>query len=496
MMAARSSKWPTLGALEPDVPAALSAVPVTGLAIDSRRVEPGFVFVALRGAHHDGLEFVDAAIAAGAVAVLHEYRADTPVAPRDDGIPFVGLDNLRERLGQIADRFYGSPSTSLHVAGITGTNGKTTVARLLAEAASACGLACGSSGTLGFGRPGRLRASTLTTPDAIAVHAQLANLRDDGATHVAMEVSSHALDQRRVAGVRFDTAVFTNLTRDHLDYHGTMQAYLEAKQRLFEWPRLRHAVVNVDDAAGRELAQRQGPELTVVGHNPGPRGAAVSIAGVDTNERGIDVRLRTPTASVTITSPLLGAFNASNLALAFAVLRGWGVAEARAARALGAVGAPPGRMEAFGGGERPLVVVDYAHTPDALDNALRAARSHCAGKLWVVFGCGGERDPGKRPLMGAIAARGADRVVITDDNPRREDANAIIAGIVAGAPDATNVVTQPGRREAIARAITAARAGDVVLLAGKGHEDYQLIGGERLAFSDRDEVLRLVGERQ
>lgn len=486
MMAAARPTGPTLGALEPDVPAALANLPVAGLAIDSRRVAPGFVFVALRGEHADGLDYAGAAIAAGAVAVLHEGR------PReaDTRVPFVALDNLRARLGAMAHRFYGSPSARLRVAGVTGTNGKTTVTRLVAEAASATGLPCGSSGTLGFGLPGALRPSELTTPDAIAVHEQLASLADDGATHAAIEVSSHALAQQRVAGVHFDTAVFTNLSRDHLDYHGTMEAYLEAKARLFAWPGLRRAVIDIDNDAGRELARRHAAIRVGASSD-----ADLRIADVAAGEHGIAVSLAQRGTSYEIASPLLGAFNASNLALAFAVLRGWGVDGQEAATALSAVQAPPGRMEAFGGDGRPVVVVDYSHTPDALANALAAARAHCRGELWVVFGCGGERDPGKRPLMGAIAARAADHVIVTDDNPRHEDPQAIIDQIVAGARGASNVIALPGRREAIARAVTGARAGDIVVVAGKGHEDYQLIGSRRLALSDRDEVERLVGGR-
>ncbi len=498
MMAVAGNKAQTLGGLfGAQVPPRWRDCKVSALTLDSRQVGPGCVFVALPGAAgRHGLDFAGQAIAAGAAAIVYEPRSDDVAVAHTGKLPWIGIPGLRAQLGVAAARFYGAPSERLQVAGVTGTNAKTSVVRLIGGACSLLHIRCGMSGTLGAGLPGALRASELTTPDAITLQANLAEFVAGGATHAAIEVSSHGLDQQRVAGVRFDTAVFTNLSRDHLDYHGSMQAYLEAKQRLFATPGLRHAVINADDPAGATLAAGFTGRKTLVGRTSARAADTLRIDEVRASARGLRVRLQTAGDSVEIDSALLGDFNASNLALACAVLCGWDVMLADACRALGKLDAAPGRMEAFGGGARPLVVVDYAHTPDALDNALRALRAHCRGRLVVVFGCGGERDPGKRPLMGEIAARRADRVVVTDDNPRNEDPRRIIDAIVAGTGNATHVRAIPGRREAIDVAISEAVAGDIVLLAGKGHEDYQIVGGQRLQASDRALALERVGVRQ
>ncbi|MBT8130811.1 MAG: UDP-N-acetylmuramoyl-L-alanyl-D-glutamate--2,6-diaminopimelate ligase, partial [Gammaproteobacteria bacterium] len=406
---------------------------------------------------------------------------------------------LGERAGEIAHAFFGAPSERLAIAGLTGTNGKTTTARLIAMGGQNAGMRCGMSGTLGYGLPNALEPTRLTTPDPVTVHERLATLCDMGLRNVAMEVSSHALEQHRVEAVVFDTAVFTNLSRDHLDFHGDMQSYFDAKRQLFGWPGLRSAVINVDDPSGAELAHDISGTVavTAVGQSDAVLGfEALRTSEVRTSTDGLWLALETTQGEGVIESPLLGDFNASNLSLALAVLLGWDLELSVACEALGAVQAPPGRMEAFGGGDKPLVVVDYAHTPDALENALRALREHCAGELWVMFGCGGERDRGKRAIMGEIAARLADHVLITDDNPRNEDPLAIINEIKAGTQGHSHVAIHPGRREAIATIIDQAAAGDVVLLAGKGHEDYQLLGSERISLSDRDEARSLVGERK
>ncbi len=498
MMSAVETLPVTLGELVDDVPEACRHIGIGGLSLDSSSIRPGDAFLACAGTRRHGLDYAAAAVEAGAVVVLYEPREGVS-EEFSQTVPHVAIERLREKAGHIAGRFYGEPSQRLSIAGITGTNGKTTTARLIAEAAETAGLACGMSGTLGFGRPGHLESADLTTPDAVVMQERLARLGQQGATHVAMEVSSHALDQHRVEGVVFHTAAFTNLSRDHLDYHGDMQSYLDAKRALFSWPGLRNAVINVDDPAGAALATDIASVLpvTAVGASDAVLGFdALRIRQLDTSANGLRVALTTPWGDAVIDSSLLGDFNATNLALALAVLTGWGLEVDEGAAALAGVQAVRGRMEAFGGGAAPLVVVDYAHTPDALDNALRALRKHCDRDLWVVFGCGGERDRGKRPQMGEIAARLADRVVITDDNPRGEDPLAIIEDIREGVNGGDHIESLPGRRDAIAYAIGEARPGDVVLVAGKGHEDYQLVGNRRLSLSDREEARRLVGERQ
>ena len=360
--------------------------------------------------------------------------------------------------------------------------------------------ASGLIGTLGAGRPGALAPSGFTTPDVIEVHRTLAGLRDSGARWAAMEVSSHALDQRRVAGVRFRAAAFTNLSRDHLDYHGTLDAYGEAKARLFQVPGLGLAVINAGDAFGRSLISRipAAVDLVTVGPVETPalaRGRRLSLRNVEARPHGLSLELGGSWGPLRMESPLLGRFNADNLTLALGVLLALGVPADEAVQGLGGVSAPPGRMESFGGDGRPLVVVDYAHTPDALAKALAAARVHCRGRLWCVFGCGGDRDPGKRPEMARHAEALADRLVVTDDNPRGEDPARIVAGILAGFEHPGRARVEHDRRAAIRLAVRQAARADVVLVAGKGHEDYQIVGEERRSFSDRAEVLQALGER-
>jgi UDP-N-acetylmuramoyl-L-alanyl-D-glutamate--2,6-diaminopimelate ligase len=466
------------------VPASLDA-PVARLVADSRRVRDGDVFVALPGATTHGLRHAADVLAQGAVAILHggDVPADLPldaaVAARMIAVP-----GLRARLGMLADRAAGSPSAALRVVGVTGTNGKTSTVQLVAQALERLGVPAGTIGTLGAGRVGRIVEGERTTPDVLSVHALLAQLRDDGARAVAMEVSSHALDQGRVDGVRFEVAVFSNLTRDHLDYHGTMDAYGEAKAKLFAWPTLDAAVLNIDDAFGRALCARVAEPLRWTVSAAGDATARLRAESLALTGDGLRFDLVEGEARETVASPLLGRFNADNLLAVAAALRALGFAFADVAAVLPTLLPVQGRMTRLGGGTKPLVVVDYAHTPDALEQALRSLRGHVHGALVCVFGCGGERDRGKRPQMAAMAEGFADRVIVTDDNPRGEDGNAIVADILGGFRDATRHAVIRDRRAAIRRAIVEARAGDVVLLAGKGHEPYQDIGGVKHAFDD------------
>jgi len=469
---------------------------VSGLTLDSQAVRAGDAFVALAGAKHHGIEFADAAVAQGAVAVLAEEsgtgnREQGTVGSRASLVPrspfpapAVWIEDLRSHLGQIAARFYGDPSAALTVVGVTGTSGKTSTVQLLAQAFSHLGRRAATIGTLGAGLHGALRAGERTTPDVIRVHGLMADFRDAGATHVAMEVSSHALDQHRVDGIHFDVAVFTNLTRDHLDYHHTMEAYFAAKAKLFAWPGLAAAVVDVDDAWGRKLAAQLPGNVQALRYGIASADAAVRATGVHTHGDGIDFELATPWGAGHVASRLLGRFNVANLLAVAGVLGALAVPFARIVETLRELEPVAGRMNRLGGGAAPLVVVDYSHKPDALEQVLGTLREHCEGKLICVFGCGGERDAGKRPIMGAIAERLADAVVVTDDNPRGEDGDAIVAQIVAGMHVPQAATVERDRARAIGLATAQARPGDVVLIAGKGHETYQEVAGHKRPFDD------------
>lgn len=466
-------------------------VEVTDLSLDSRSIVPGAAFLALRGLRTHGAAFASQVVNAGARAILWE-PADgvaAPVAPAP--VAVVAVPGLSALAGKLANRFFGSPSAAVRIVGVTGTNGKTTTAYVLASAMAALGKAAAYGGTLGFGPVGAIEPGTHTTPDAVTLHREVAALRDAAVDHLALEISSHALELHRVAGLHVDTAVFTNLTHDHLDFHGTLEAYGAAKARLFEWPALQHAVINVDDAFGRELAASyRGAALTVCSRDASvpenfPARAYVLASKVRAGARGLEIEVRTRQhGAATIHSRFVGDFNVDNVLAVLGVLLGWNISLEQAVLAIEQCVAPPGRMETFTAPGRALAIVDYAHTPDALEKALSAARRHCKGKLICVFGCGGDRDATKRPLMGGIAERLADRIVVTDDNPRTEDGNAIVASILDGMQCPSRAEVQRDRATAIANALRATTAGDVVLVAGKGHEDYQIVGLEKRHFSD------------
>lgn len=478
---------------------AASDVQINDLAVDSRNLQPGSLFFALRGTRGHGLDFATEAIQRGARAILWE-TADGRIAPPSSDTLFVmQIPHLSERVGRIADRFFDWPSAQIRIAGITGTNGKTTCAFLLAECLDILGGNAMYLGTIGSGRVDALLPATHTTPDAVSVHRELAQMRAQGARYLAMEVSSHALHQNRVAGVRFESAAFTNLTRDHLDYHETMQAYGEAKASLFRREDVRHFVINVGDDFGRELARQFAgrADVTAVWIGDGESGwlaqNTLFATAVRSDARGLSIDFNGTLGQGTARAPLIGRFNAENVLVVLALLNSFGISMGDALRALERCQAPPGRMQTVSGGDgKPLAVIDYAHTPDALAKVLSAAREHCRGLLWCVFGCGGDRDAGKRPLMGAIADELADRVILTDDNPRSEAPSAI-TGEIAAAIRRRDVRVINDRREAIRVALSEAQAQDLVLIAGKGHEDYQIYGDRRVPFSDRLEVERHFG---
>jgi UDP-N-acetylmuramoyl-L-alanyl-D-glutamate--2,6-diaminopimelate ligase len=459
-------------------------IPVSGLCDDSRRISAGDLYLATSGAVHDARDHVDDVMHTAAAAICEA--------------PFVShharvfeLADLPAQKGRIASRFWGEPSKQIMVVGITGTNGKTSCSHFIAQALSLVGKRCGVVGTLGFGfldEP--LRDSGLTTPGALELQRMLSSLVDEGAQAVTIEASSHGLVQGRLNGTSIDLAVFTNISRDHLDYHRTFDDYSSAKRRLFQWPELQGAIVNLDDDFGRQLVADLPASVQSVSYAIANSAASIFCRTVSYSNQGFEAAIVTPWGIGSLRSPLLGEFNVSNLLTVVAALgiAGYGLPEILSAAA--SLKNVRGRMDAISQPGMPQVVIDYAHTPDALEKALKALRVNCEGKLWCVFGCGGDRDKGKRPQMGRIASECADLMIITDDNPRTEDSAEIIADIKRGAGSGVAVMVESNRSKAIALALQSAAANDMVLIAGKGHEEYQEINGQRLAFSDYSEVAK------
>ena len=478
-----------------DIPA--NEARVNDLTLDSRAVRPGSLFFALPGHAGHGLNFAADAVARGAGVVLWEPSAEFAAPHLPPNVFGAAIPHLSKLVGRIADRFFQWPSSQMRITGVTGTNGKTTCAFLLAQCLERLGFPAAYIGTIGWGRPAALAEPTLTTPDVITVHRMLAQLRAGGVRDVAIEVSSHALDQGRVDAVRFHVAAFTNLTRDHLDYHGSMDAYGAAKAKLFQVDGLEQIVLNVGDDFGRSFARGYAGRVPVTAVWIGAADSGwVAQRGLHATQvtaavQGITLQLAGSFGTARVNTQLMGRFNAENSLVVLGCLLALGMSLSDAANALAQCKPAPGRMEVVKTDVRgkATAVVDYAHTPDALAKALSAAREHCEGTLWCVFGCGGDRDPGKRPLMGAIADTLADEIIVTDDNPRSENPDAITRGIVAGVKTRSVRVIHD-RSAAIGAAINEARSADLVLIAGKGHEDYQIYGNSRRSFSDRREALR------
>ena len=490
-------------------------VRMNNLVTDSRTVKPGDTFLAYPGEKLDGREFISQAIAAGANAVLWERRGF--VWDQAWQLPNLPIEKLQARAGIIADSVYGHPSQKLWLIGITGTNGKTSCSHWIAHAMTALGRKTAVIGTLGAGFPGELELTANTTPNAVLLHQKMADFLRDGAQSVAMEVSSHGIAQERINGATFAIALLTNLSRDHLDYHGSMETYAAAKARLFHWPGLKCAVLNLDDAFGAGLVQQlAGTGTQIIGYGLTEQAVRIRYSekfrrvrgrNLKTSPQGLEFDVEFENGFETeyskFKSEVVGGFNAANLLGVLATLLASGIKLSDAVRALQQVRSVAGRMQQLGGGEQPLVVVDYAHTPDALEKVLAALRGILrtgsdadakteAGnpRLICVFGCGGERDSGKRPLLGAVAARLADEVIITSDNPRKENPRVIIDEIAAGA--GANCHIEEDRAVAILRAIQGAHKGDVVLIAGKGHEAYQEIDGKKLPFQDSDVARKIL----
>ncbi|NDL61293.1 UDP-N-acetylmuramoyl-L-alanyl-D-glutamate--2,6-diaminopimelate ligase [Acerihabitans arboris] len=468
------------------------------MTLDSRAAAAGDLFVAVVGHKADGRAYISQAIAQGVAAVVAEAEGEAADGElrEQHGVPVIYLARLNERLSALAGRFYGQPSQALRLVGVTGTNGKTTTTHLLAQWTQLMGEKSAVMGTVGNGLFGQVVPVENTTGSAVDTQQTLHQLHRQGASFAAMEVSSHGLVQHRVADVHFAAAVFTNLSRDHLDYHGDMAHYEAAKWRLFASPNVGQRIINADDDVGlRWLAGLPGAVAISISHRlPSPLPARwLQATDVRYHAAGVEIRFDSSWGGGQIRSRLIGEFNVSNLLMALGTLLALGYPLADLARTAGMLQSVNGRMEVFHAAGKPTVVVDYAHTPDALEKALAAARLHCHGRLWCVFGCGGDRDKGKRPLMGGIAEQYADRVVITDDNPRSEAPMSIINDILAGLLNAGAAAVIPGRAEAVTSAVMQAGEQDVVLVAGKGHEDYQLIGQRRLDYSDRTTVARLLG---
>ena len=487
MPAESTSTGIALRRLFPDID--VPAVAVAGIAADSRRIEPGFLFLAAAGRTHHGLAFAAEAVRRGAAAVAFDPIGDARPAI-DVSVPAFAVPGLSGALADVANRYYRNPSHGLDVYGVSGTNGKTSVAWFIASLSRSLGRPCGYVGTLGGGLTGLESGPGLTTPDVVELQGLLAGFRDEGARAAAIEVSSHALDQQRVDGVRFRAALFTNLSRDHLDYHGSMQAYAQAKARLF----LEHApavsIVNVDDDFGAELAGKAGGDVITVsvdGRRPVASARYLIARSLEATGSGYEVQIDSSWGAGRFVLNVPGRFNVANVLLSMAALLQEDLPVAQVCDAVAAVNAPPGRLERVPGAgqnESPDVYVDFAHTPDALGAVLTALRPHTRGRLFVVFGAGGDRDAGKRPEMGRVAERLADVAVLTSDNPRGEQPLGILADLQRGFSAGAEPVVIEDRAAAIAWAVRSAVAGDVVLLAGKGHETYQQVGTERRPFSD------------
>jgi UDP-N-acetylmuramoyl-L-alanyl-D-glutamate--2,6-diaminopimelate ligase len=472
------------------------AIEVAGIAADSRCLRPGDVFFAVQGATSHGLDYLEQALEAGVAAIVWDSSTGSEIHA---DVPVIAVEGLAERLGEIANRWFDNPSRAVRMTGVTGTNGKTTVAWLAAECFNLLEQKAGYIGTLGKGIGGVDGEGAMTTPPCLELHEMIAAFRDEGAEHAALEVSSHALEQRRIDGITFDSAIFTNLSRDHIDYHGSMEAYFETKAALFLDYEVRNRIVSLDTEYGVELADRCGANVVTVSSqlDRGTNGRPyVFVRSVVAGETGSHIMIRSSWGEAELDLPLPGDFNVANACEVLALLLCNDVTLEDACDVLGRVKAPPGRMQLVNptvDDGLPQVYVDYSHTPASLEAALGALRLHCSGALWCVFGCGGDRDRGKRPMMGKVAERLADHVVVTSDNPRSEPPEDIIADIREGME--RDAVATADRAAAISYAISAAGSNDIVLIAGKGHEDYQVIGNRTTSFLDFDVAARCLAAK-
>lgn len=468
-------------------------VVVTGIQLDSRMLRKGDLFLACFGRNHDAREFIGEAIKTGVTAVLAETGGQWQGTQIIDGIAVIAVDNLSAKLSEIAARFYGHPSRRLSVIGITGTNGKTSCSQFIAQALANSGFSCGTIGTLGYGVYGKLQETQLTTPDPVFTQMALAEMVQGGIDPVVMEVSSVGLHQKRVKAVKFDTAIFTNLTRDHLDYHESMEAYGNNKKKLFTSESLSRAIINLDDPYALSVINAIAPSVEMCTYSIKNSAATVYAESLTLTRQGFEARVVTPIGAGVIKGKLFGYFNVSNLLAVISVLVSYLPKKKeldieQLCELVSGLSPVDGRMQIVGDTSEITALVDYAHTPDGLRSALKGLRDHFSGNIWCVFGCGGNRDKGKRPIMGEIAEAFADKVIIADDNPRNEEGDKIVEHIQSGMKSPEQTVVLRDREKAIAYAIGNAEPGDVVLVAGKGHETYQDVGGSRLIFSDANQV--------
>ena len=480
---------------EINIQSAADDVEIFGVTDDSRKVQSGYLYIAVDGANFKAKGFIPEVVEQGAGAIV----AETENQISGLKLPAYALSELGKLRGVIASRFLDSPSSQMTVVAVTGTNGKTSCSQYISQALTSVGLTCGVIGTTGTGFPDELKDAGLTTPDAITLQENLKLLLDAGARVVSIEASSHGLDQGRLNGVAVNVAVFTNLTRDHLDYHGSIEGYGNAKKALFAMPGLEFAVVNIDDEFGQTILQyldqindQAAQSVTALTYSVNNKQASVHCLSVDYEPAGFAAEIQTPWGRASIKCDLLGAFNVSNVLAVIAVLGSQGLTIDQITQAVSSLKNVTGRMDVLPLPNGAFAVIDYAHTPDALKNALEALREHSDGKIYCVMGCGGDRDKGKRPEMGAVACELADQVIITDDNPRMETSSTIIDGILAGVSDLSSVQVIADRKQAIAEVLQQAVAGDLVLIAGKGHEPYQDVGGVKLPYSDYEEVSNFV----
>jgi len=477
------------GLVPDDVLQRWGAIPVSGVQLDSRLLRAGDLFLACFGRNHDARDYIQGAVEDGVAAVLAQAGGEWVESYVLGQTPVIVVDALPARLSEIASRFYDLPSERLSVIGITGTNGKTSCSQFIAEALTGLGRRCGTMGTLGYGIYGEWKETGLTTPDAVFTQRALAEMADRQIDPVVMEVSSVGLHQKRVEAVRFHTAVFTNLSRDHLDYHGSMENYAANKRRLFEFDELRNAVINLDDHYALSMVNAIAKSVEIFTYSVKNPIATVYSENLTLDDSGYSATICSPYGSASISGRLLGSFNFSNLLAVIATLVSYesdneGFDMQRICQQAARLSPVNGRMELVGEAADVTAVVDYAHTPEGLRQALLALREHFEGRIHCVFGCGGNRDSGKRPLMGEIAEQYADLVTLTDDNPRNESGDEIIRHILNGIGTKQKVIVERDRGLAIDAAIAAADPGDVVLVAGKGHESYQDVGGVRSMFSD------------
>ena len=463
---------------------------ISGLSLDSRSTQPGDLFFAMQGLQSHGLEFSQQAITNGAAGIVWEPNHDAIIADLPASIPCISMPALQQQIASIAQRFYHNPSTRINVIGVTGTDGKTSVCQFIAQAFNQLKLSCGVIGTLGYGIYPDLEPAQHTTPDTIRVQALLSSFVEKQTPYAVIEASSHGLKQGRLNSVAVTTAVFTNLGRDHMDYHASLKDYGDAKRILFQIPNLQNAVINIDDEFGFKLASEISEQVNLVTYsykdNQPELGCYLYAEKIFSTQGKTKIEINSSWGNTTIETKLLGKFNVSNILAALGALVVSGYSLDKAIKALASVQTVPGRMELVTRVHNaPTVIVDYAHTPQALINALQVLREHCHGKLWCVFGCGGDRDPGKRELMAKAVEEFADIAVVTDDNPRSEDPDVITQGIISGFSLSATYSLIHDRKEAIAYAINSADVQDMVLIAGKGHESVQIINSEHLPFNDK-----------